>query len=69
MFEPYPKEVTDLLTIEGFMNKFYQYLQDKSNSEAYEDTEKEYEKYFRKRRFASYEVFKVIKRRYLTKSK
>ena len=67
MCDPYPKEITDLQTVDGFMKMFYKCLKDQSNMDAYEQTEQFYEKYFRKRRFSDYTTFKVIKSRYLNR--
>tara|TARA_R110002153_G_scaffold70085_2_gene184589 strand:+ start:412 stop:624 length:213 start_codon:yes stop_codon:yes gene_type:complete len=55
-------EILSLLSPAGFEKRFYKNCQTtKSNEQAYEKTEKEYEKYFLKRRYASYDSFRVTK--------
>jgi|GEM_PF-2814768 len=57
--QPYPKEITDLLTLEGFSCKFYELTQLHSTyEEAYEQCESLHLKYFRHRKYSCYNSFR-----------
>lgn len=60
---PYPKEITDLLTLEGFSAKFYELTQSyPTYEEAYECCEQLHLKYFRHRKYSSYNSFRNVLR-------
>lgn len=55
-------EILALLSPAGFEKRFHKNCKlSKTNEEAYEITEKEYETHFMKRRYASYDSFRVTK--------
>jgi hypothetical protein len=55
-------EILALLSPAGFEKRFHKNCKlAKTNEEAYEITEKEYEAHFMKRRYASYDSFRVTK--------
>jgi len=55
-----PFEILALLSPEGFEKRFYKNCKEtKTNFEAYEVTEKEYKKIFNKRKYSSYDSFRV----------
>lgn len=55
---PYPKEVTDLLTKEGYLKKFYKLTRICENNEhAYKTLERLHFRYFRLHRYRSYKSF------------
>lgn len=55
-------EILALLSPSGFEKRFYKNCKSsKSYSEAYEKTEQEYESNFGKRRYSSYDSFRVTK--------
>tara|TARA_R110002020_G_scaffold431046_3_gene640884 strand:- start:401 stop:607 length:207 start_codon:yes stop_codon:yes gene_type:complete len=55
-----PFEILALLSPEGFEKRFYKNCKEtKTNYEAYEVTEKEYKKIFNKRKYSSYDSFRV----------
>jgi hypothetical protein len=57
-------EILKLLSMKGFSEKFYDYSKKtKTYREAYEKTEKIYEKNFGKRRYSSYDSFRVVMNR------
>lgn len=57
-------EILALLSPAGFEKRFHKYCQDtKTYERAYEKTEKEYEEHFGKRRYSSYDSFRVSKNR------
>tara|TARA_R110001606_G_scaffold396298_1_gene570164 strand:- start:1212 stop:1424 length:213 start_codon:yes stop_codon:yes gene_type:complete len=59
-----PIEILVLLSPAGFEKRFHKNCKDFKNYEqAYEETEKEYKKHFLKRRYASYDSFRVTKNR------
>lgn len=59
-----PLEILALLSPAGFEKRFHTHCKETKNYEqAYEKTEKEYEKNFGKRRYSSYDSFRVTKNR------
>ena len=57
-------EILALLSASGFERKFHKNCKlSKTYEDAYELTEEEYEKHFGKRRYASYDSFRVTKNR------
>ena len=57
-------EILALLSPSGFEKRFHKHCKEtKTYSEAYELTEKEYQKNFGKRRYSSYDSFRVTKNR------
>ena len=59
-----PTEILALLSPAGFEKRFHKHCKDHKNYEqAYEQTEKEYEQNFGKRRYSSYDSFRVTKNR------
>tara|TARA_R100001463_G_scaffold123992_1_gene180878 strand:+ start:1071 stop:1280 length:210 start_codon:yes stop_codon:yes gene_type:complete len=57
-------EILALLSPSGFEKRFHKYCKEsKTYEDAYELTEEEYEKNFGKRRYASYDSFRVTKNR------
>ena len=57
-------EILALLSPSGFEKRFHKHCKEAKNyAEAYELTEKEYELNFGKRRYASYDSFRVTKNR------
>lgn len=57
-------EILALLSPSGFEKRFHKHCQEtKTYEDAYELTEEEYEKNFGKRRYASYDSFRVTKNR------
>lgn len=57
-------EILALLSPSGFEKRFHKYCKEsKTYEDAYELTEKEYETNFGKRRYASYDSFRVTKNR------
>jgi hypothetical protein len=57
-------EILALLSPAGFEKRFHQFCKiSKTYEDAYELTEEEYEKNFKKRRYASYDSFRVTKNR------
>ena len=57
-------EILALLSPAGFEKRFHKYCQTSKNYyEAYEKTEQEYESNFGKRRYSSYDSFRVTKNR------
>ena len=59
-----PIEILALLSPSGFEKRFHQNCKDtKSYELAYEKTESEYESNFGKRRYSSYDSFRVTKNR------
>jgi len=64
-----PFDILSMLSFKGFKKKFYFYTKkEKTYKQAYEKTEKEYEKYFKKRRYASYDSFRVVLHRKMKQS-
>jgi|MDSW01.2.fsa_nt_gb ribosomal protein S8 len=64
-----PFEILSMLSYKGFIKKFYFYTKkEKTYKQAYERTEKEYKKYFNKRRYASYDSFRVVLHRKMKQS-
>lgn len=65
MFEkvkPYPQDLQKLLTFNGFLALFYSRLNDfKTDQEVYESVEETHERYFGKRKYSSYQTFKVMR--------
>tara|TARA_R110000803_G_scaffold48061_3_gene99906 strand:- start:2633 stop:2833 length:201 start_codon:yes stop_codon:yes gene_type:complete len=61
-------EILVLLSPNGFEDRFHHYCRiEKTNVKAYEEVEKEYEGNFGKRRYASYDSFRVVMSRKLKK--
>ena len=61
-------EILVLLSPEGFEERFHHYCRhEKTNVKAYEAVEKEYEHHYGKRRYASYDSFRVVMNRKLKK--
>ena len=59
-----PIEILALLSPAGFEKRFHKHCKNSKNYEhAYELTEKEYEQNFGKRRYSSYDSFRVTKNR------
>ena len=59
-----PIEILALLSPAGFEKRFHKHCKNSKNYEqAYEQTEKEYEQNFGKRRYSSYDSFRVTKNR------
>ena len=59
-----PLEILALLSPSGFERRFHKHCKETKNYEqAYEKTEKEYEASFGKRRYSSYDSFRVTKNR------
>jgi hypothetical protein len=57
-------EILALLSPSGFEKRFHKYCKtSRSYCEAYEKTEQDYESNFGKRRYASYDSFRVTKNR------
>tara|TARA_R110002051_G_scaffold324860_1_gene424194 strand:- start:356 stop:562 length:207 start_codon:yes stop_codon:yes gene_type:complete len=55
-----PFEILALLSPEGFEKRFYKNCKEtKTNFEAYEVTEREYKSIFNKRKYSSYDSFRV----------
>ena len=66
MIEPH---IQRLLTTEGFINAFWAMCSDyNTHMEAYEAVERLYERNFGKRRYASFESFWQVKKRYLDRN-
>ena len=64
----YEPHILALLTFEGFCKQFYLFIFEYSSQEkAYEATERMYEKYFGKKKYASFECFRELKNRKLRK--
>jgi len=62
MSEPIEKHLQKLLTTEGFIEKFYSMCPDYfTHEEAYEATERLYERVFGQRRYASFDSFRKIR--------
>ena len=61
-----PIEILVLLRPDGFEERFHYYCRrEKTYTSAYEEAEKEYESYFGRRRYSSYDSFRtVIARKY-----
>jgi hypothetical protein len=63
---PYPDQILALLKFDGFLAEFYRQLpKAKSNTEAYEQTEALYEKYYGSRKYADYNSFSQVRKRKL----
>jgi|TARA_R110000787_G_scaffold70574_4_gene156825 hypothetical protein len=59
-----PLEILVLLSPKGFEERFhYHSRREKTYVKAYEEAEKDYESYFGKRRYASYDSFRTIMQR------
>lgn len=57
-------DILILLSAKGFEEKFHKNCKDtKTYVQAYEKTEKEYEEHFGKRRYSSYDSFRVVMNR------
>ena len=57
-------EILVLLSARGFQEKFHSNCKiTKTYIKAYEETEKEYESYFGKRKYSSYDSFRVVMNR------
>ena len=64
-----PFEILSMLSFKGFMQRYYYYCKiEKTYKDAYEKTEKEYEKIFKKRRYSSYDSFRVVLNRKMKQS-
>jgi len=64
-----PLEILVLLSPRGFEERFHNHCKNqKTYSAAYEETEKEYESYFGKRRYSSYDSFRVVMNRKMKQS-
>ena len=64
-----PVQALKLLTTTGFEQKYFDFLRIYDNKKAYEETEKEYEKWYKKRRYSSYKSFREVVNRKHRKSK
>tara|TARA_R110000823_G_scaffold121565_1_gene246644 strand:- start:1775 stop:1972 length:198 start_codon:yes stop_codon:yes gene_type:complete len=61
-------EILILLSPSGFIERFHYYCRyEKTNIKAYEQVEKEFESYYGKRRYSSYDSFRVVMSRRLNK--
>ena len=59
-----PKAVRDMITPAGFLSAYFKNLDTAyDNREAYETTEREYIKYFGRRRYSNFESFRICKNR------
>ncbi len=59
-----PLEILVLLSPRGFEERFHSHCKtQKTYIKAYEETEKEYQDHFGKRRYASYDSFRVVMNR------
>ncbi len=59
-----PIEILILLSPKGFKDRFHSYCRsEKTYLKAYEKTEEDFEQYFGKRRYASYDSFRVVMNR------
>lgn len=57
-------EILALLSPSGFEKRFHKHCKTcKTYEDAYEETEKEYESHFERRRYASYDSFRVTRNR------
>ena len=64
-----PLEILVLLSPRGFEERFHKNCKEcKTYTEAYEKTESEYEEYFGKKRYASYDSFRVVMQRKMKQS-
>ena len=64
-----PLEILVLLSPRGFEERFHKNCKEcKTYVEAYEKTENEYEEYFGKKRYASYDSFRVVMQRKMKQS-
>lgn len=62
-------EILSMLSFKGFINRYYFYCKtEKTYKDAYEKTEQEYEKNFKKRRYSSYDSFRVVLNRKMKQS-
>ena len=56
----YPTKILALLTHKGYDNRYYHHCKTSDTyQEAYEKTEKEFNEYYDKRKYASYDSFRV----------
>ena len=56
-----PFEILVLLRPDGFEERFHHFCRkEKTYVKAYEEAEKEYESYFRRRRYSSYDSFRTV---------
>lgn len=64
-----PFEILALLSPKGFETRFHENCKiEKTYKRAYEKTENEYEKHFGKRRYSSYDSFRVVMQRKMKQS-
>jgi len=64
-----PFEILALLSPKGFEERFHNYCKkEKTYKIAYEKTENDFEKYFGKRRYTSYDSFRVVMQRKMKQS-
>ena len=60
-----PVQALKLQTSTGFEQRYFDYLRIHDSQSAYEETEKEYEKWYKRRRYSSYKSFReVVNRRH-----
>jgi len=64
-----PVQALRLQTSTGFEKRYFYYLRIYKSKKAYEETEKEYEKWYGKRRYSSYKSFREVVSRRHRKSK
>ena len=64
----YPSEILALLTHAGYDKRYHHHCKNsKTYREAYEKTEKEFSEYYAKRKYASYDSFRVSHNKRLNK--
>jgi len=64
-----PMEILCLLSPRGFEDRFHFHCRnEKTYTRAYEKTETEYENHFGKRRYSSYDSFRVVMQRKMKQS-
>lgn len=63
--KPYPKEIINLFTREGFISSFYSYCAKfKSPQEAFEYVNDLHEKYYGRPKYTDYHTFKNVRNRF-----
>lgn len=65
----YPQEILDLLTLEGFNERFEELAAVLKQEEAYDKVEEEYIKYYSIRKYANFASFKRARGHYLSSRK
>jgi hypothetical protein len=68
--EKIPENALKLYSIEGFIEEYYSQCRNfNTDKEAYLAVEQKYSNYFGYNRYASFESFRVTRRRFLTKNR